>query len=311
MQTKLNKFTQKTRKNIRSKLKKHSSTHSSLISLHRFYCNATGFLHVLPNYYIIGGQKCGTGSLYTYLLQHPNVQPAISKEPSYFDRYYDRGLNWYKICFPFGFHKTYYKKIKKQKFVTGEASVRYLDHPFTPKRLKKITPNAKFIILLRNPIDRAYSHYTMINNRGGGNSPFGDKLSFEEAIEKEEERIEGQLEKMLTDPNYYSDIYFRHSYLQRGIYVDKLERWFSVFPKEHFLIIQSEEFFKNTAETYKQVLEFLDLSDFKLPEYKQIGKARYKQPKMNQNTRNELVEYFKPYNKRLYELLGRKFDWDE
>ena len=305
MQTKLNKFTQKTRKNIRSKLKKHSSTHSSLISLHRFYCNATGFLHVLPNYYIIGGQKCGTGSLYTYLLQHPNVQPAISKEPSYFDRYYDRGLNWYKICFPFGFHKTYYKKIKKQKFVTGEASVRYLDHPFTPKRLKKITPNAKFIILLRNPIDRAYSQHTRVSGTGR------DPLTFEEAIEKEEERTKPEFKKMEENEMYWSGDYFRFSYLSRGIYVDKLERWFSVFPKEQFLIIQSEEFFKNTAETYKQVLEFLDLSDFKLPEYKQIGKARYKQPKMNQNTRNELVEYFKPYNKRLYELLGRKFDWDE
>jgi len=305
LQTKLNKFTQKTRKNVRSKLKKHSSTHSSLISLHRFYCNTTGFLHVLPNYYIIGGQKCGTGSLYTYLVQHPNVQPAISKEPSYFDRYYDRGLNWYKICFPFGFHKTYYKKIKKQKFVTGEASVRYLDHPFTPKRLKKITPNAKFIILLRNPIDRAYSQHTRVSGTGR------DPLSFEEAIEKEEERTKPEFKKMEENEMYWSGDYFRFSYLSRGIYVDKLERWFSVFPKEQFLIIQSEEFFKNTTEIYKQVLKFLDLSDFKLPEYKQIGKAKYKQPKMNSETRKKLVEYFKPHNERLYEFLGRRFDWDE
>ena len=305
MQTKLNKFTQKTRKNIRSKLKKHSSTHSSLISLHRFYCNATGFLHVLPNYYIIGGQKCGTGSLYTYLLQHPNVQPAISKEPSYFDRYYDRGLNWYKICFPFGFHKTYYKKIKKQKFVTGEASVRYLDHPFTPKRLKKITPNAKFIILLRNPIDRAYSQHTRVSGTGR------DPLTFEEAIEKEEERTKPEFKKMEENEMYWSGDYFRFSYLSRGIYVDKLERWFSVFPKEQFLIIQSEEFFKNTSNVYREVLQFLDLSNWEPNEYVQYKKREYKQPKMNPETRKKLVEYFKPHNERLYEFLGRRFDWDE
>jgi hypothetical protein len=305
MQAKLNRFTQQARKSVRKKVSNHESTHSGLISIHRLYCNLTGFLHVLPDYYIIGGQKCGTGSLYTYLNQHPNIQPSLSKEPSYYDRYFDRGLNWYKVFFPFKFHKFYYQKILKKKFVTGEASVRYLDHPFTPKRLKDVSPNAKFIVLLRNPIDRAYSQYTRVSGTKR------DSLSFEDAIGKENERTEHDYQKMISDEYYWPADFFRLSYLSRGIYVDKLKRWMEIFPKERFLILQSEEFFKNTSEVYKQVIEFLGLPKHELKEYRQIGKAKYKQEKMKPETRKKLIEYFKPHNQELYKFLGIEFDWDK
>ena len=299
------------RKYLIPKIMNHKNTHNLTTILYQQYCKITSKFHVLPDFYIIGGQKCGTTSLFMYLSEHNLIHSAVAKDIRFFDKYFEKGIDWYRVYFPQSIQKCFVKNIMKENFLTCDATERYLDHPHAPKRIQKCTPNAKFIILLRNPIDRAYSHYTMINNRGGGNSPFGDKLSFEEAIEKEEERIEGQLEKMLTDPNYYSDIYFRHSYLQRGIYVDKLERWFSVFPKEQFLIIQSEEFFKHTSKMYKEVLEFLDLSNWEPNEYVQYKKREYKQPKMNPETRKKLVEYFKPHNERLYEFLGRRFDWDE
>ena len=111
MQKQLNNFTQNLRKTLRPILQNHTSIHKSFISTHRAYCELTGFLHVLPDFYIIGGQKCGTGSLYTYLISHPHVQPSISKEPSFFDRYYDRGENWYRVCFPFKIHKLFSEKI--------------------------------------------------------------------------------------------------------------------------------------------------------------------------------------------------------
>ena len=304
MQTQLNRFTQNIRKTLRPRLRKYPTIHQSFISIHRGYCKMTGFLHVLPDFYIIGGQKCGTASLYTYLLQHPSVEPSISKEPSYFDRYYDRGDDWFKVCFPFKFHKFFFEKIKKIKFLTGEASVRYLDHPFTPERLKKITPNAKFIVLLRNPIDRAFSQYTRVsgNNR--------DSLSFEDAIEKEDERTIPDFKKMMEDETYWPEKYFTWSYKNRGIYLNSLKRWTSVFPKERFLIIESGELFKNTSKVYKDVLEFLDLPEWELTEYRTIGAAQYKN-KMEQETRKKLIEFFKPHNEKLYEFLGRKFDWDK
>ena len=71
----------------------------------------TGFLHVLPDFYIIGTQKGGTSSLYEYLVGHPSIQPCYSKEPSYFDRYFERGLNWYKVYIPFIIHRFITTKI--------------------------------------------------------------------------------------------------------------------------------------------------------------------------------------------------------
>jgi len=262
-------------------------------------------MHVLPDYYIIGAAKSGTTSLYDYLVQHQCVQPITTKEPRFFDKYYNRGENWYRINFPFTFQKFISEKINKKKFITGDATPRYLDHPHAPHRIKKITPNAKFIILLRNPIDRAYSNYNMRINAKR------EHLSFEDTIEKERKQGKDEFKKMQQNEEYYSRDYYHNAYLDRSIYVDKLKRWMEVFPKEKFLIIQSEEFFKDTSKMYKEVLEFLNLPNQELPEYKQIGKAKYKQPKMNSETRKKLVEYFKPHNERLYEFLGRRFDWDE
>jgi hypothetical protein len=305
MQSQLNDIRRDISRYLRPRLSKYPKLHYCLVSLHRTYCFLTGFMHVLPDYYIIGAAKSGTTSLYDYLVQHQCVQPITTKEPRFFDKYYNRGENWYRINFPFTFQKFISEKINKNKFITGDATPRYLDHPHAPHRIKKITPNAKFIVLLRNPIDRAYSNYNMRINAKR------EHLSFEDTIEKERKQVKDEFKKMQQNEEYYSRDYYHNAYLDRSIYVDKLKRWMEVFPKEKFLIIQSEEFFKDTSKMYKEVLEFLNLPNQELPEYKQIGKAKYKQPKMNSETRKKLVEYFKPHNERLYEFLGRRFDWDE
>jgi hypothetical protein len=302
MRKKTNRKIYKFRKSVSTKSIRFKKIFSLLVKLHRFYCLITSPLHVLPDFYILGGQKCGTSSLYDYLTTHPSIEPCYTKEPSYFDRYFERGLHWYKVNFPFKIHKFIATNILKNKFITGEASVRYLDHPFAPQRIKEITPNAKFIILLRNPIDRAHSHYTMIYRRNSESSSFVD------AIENEKERITEPFNKMLNDSNYYSDIYFRHAYLHRGIYVDKIKRWMEVFPKEQFLIIQSEEFFKNPSKIYNDVLEFLGLPSYDLKEYDAIRKQQ--KSILEKHTRDKLQHYFKPHNDKLYELLGKKFDWE-
>jgi hypothetical protein len=82
-----------------------------------------------------------------------------------------------------------------------------------------------------------------------------------------------------------------------------------VFPKEQFLIIQSEEFFKNPSKIYNDVLEFLGLIPFSIGEFKIKGKVN-KNRNIDDDFRNELVEYFKPHNKRLYDFLGKSFDWN-
>ena len=305
MQLQYNPKTQYIRNFVRQRLQNYPKLHEFAISSHRKYCSLTGFLHVLPDYLILGAQKSGTNSLYWYLRQHPFVKRATTKEILFFDKYYDRGLDWYRVCFPFKFQKYILKNILGKNLVTGEATERYLDHPLSPQRVKDTIPNVKFIILLRNPIDRAYSHYNM--RFGVGN----ETLNFEDAIKKEEERTKGEFERMEKDENYYSQSYFHHSYLNRGIYVDKLKRWMTVFSKEQFLIIQSEEFLRNTSKIYNQVLEFLNLPRWELPEYEEVGRAEYKQPKMKDETRKKLIEFFRPHNQRLYEFLGVNYHWED
>ena len=303
MRKKTNRKIYKFRKSVSTKSIRFKKIFSLLVKLHRFYCLISSPLHVLPDFYIIGTQKGGTSSLYDYLTTHPSIEPCYTKEPSYFDRYFERGLHWYKINFPFKIHKFIATNIFKNNFVTGEASVRYLDHPFAPQRIKEITPNAKFIILLRNPISRSFSHYSRVK----GNDR--EDLSFREAFLNESNRTQEDFKKIYTNPLYYADSYFTYSYFERGIYVDKIKRWMDVFPKEQFLIIQSEEFFKNPSKIYNDVLEFLGLDPFSVEEFKIKGKVN-KNRSIDDEFRNELVEYFKPHNKRLYDFLGKSFDWN-
>jgi len=304
MQTQINKVTGGMRLYLRPRLRKHPYFHQLSINVHRKYCKLTGFLHVLPNFYIIGAAKCGTSSLYEYLIYHPEVQPAVTKEVHFFDHYFERGLNWYKVCFPLKLHKFFVQNLGKKKFITGEASPRYIDHPNSPKRIKEITPKAKFIVLLRNPIDRAYSHYNM-NVRQGI-----ETLSFEEAIEQQTKRTKDEFKKMEEDENYYSKPYFSYSYIERGMYIKKLEHWMKYFSKEQFLVLKSEDMLKKPNETYQQIVKFLNLSPWVLKEYKHYRVGSYKKPLMNPDTRQQLRDFFKPHNEKLSEFLGKNFEWD-
>jgi len=297
-------FSIETRKSVRKKLQKHKTSNSLAISIHRKYCSMTGFMHTLPDFLILGVEKGGTSSLYNYLLQHPSVFSASTKEINYFNKYYDRGLDWYRVCFPFKFNKSFTKNLLQKNFLTGEASVRYFDYPHAPERIKQVLPSLKFIILLRNPVDRAYSQHSMVSR--GGN----EKLTFEQAIQCENDRTEKEYEKMKNDKNYYSDLYFRHAYLERGIYVDRLKRWMNIFPKKQFLILDSKDFFENPSMIYLKTLEFLNLPKIELKKYEVRGRKN-ENSKIDPNLREQLIEFFRPHNKRLYEFLGVNYHWDD
>ena len=296
-------FSTRTRKSVRNKLQKHKTSHNLAISLHRTYCSLTGFLHTLPDFLILGVEKGGTSSLYDYLLQHPSVSSASTKEINYFNKYYDRGLDWYRVCFPFKIYKFIAKNLLHKNFLTGEASVRYFDYPHAPERIKQILPSLKFIILLRNPVDRAYSQHSMVTR--GGN----ENLTFEQAIQCEKERIEEDYQKMKNDKNFYSDKYFRHAYLERGIYVDRLKKWMNIFPKKQFLIFDSKDFFENPSMIYLKTLEFLNLPNIPLKKYEVKGRKN-ENPRMDPNLREKLIDFFRPHNERLYQFLGTRFEWE-
>jgi len=281
-------------------LKKHKKIHAAVHALNIINYSIFSSFRVLPNFLIIGTAKAGTTSLYEYLIKHPCIIPAIGKEIYFFDKEYSKGTNWYKSFFP-----TTHQKPKSnecnEKFITGEATPRYLFHPHAPRRVKELLPNVKLIVLLRNPVDRAYSHYQMEVRHGN------EKLSFEEAIEAEQSRVSDDMEKMEKDENFYSVKFYRCSYLTRGIYVDQLKRWLEYFPREQFLILESEDLYQNTSDVYNQVLQFLELPKFSLKEFKPYKKSNYSV--ITLQLRNKLNEFFKQHNERLEKLLERKFDW--
>ena len=278
------------------------------------YRGITCSIRVLPDFLIIGGQRCGTSSLYYYLTDQNGISSADTKEVHFFDDYFARGINWYRAQFPTSLDKYYVEHICHHHFITGEASPYYIFHPHAPRRISAVLPHIKLIALLRNPIDRAYSQY-WLEIKGKY-----ETLSFEEAIASEPDRIAGEREKIVNDENYHSFQHRRYTYMTRGIYIDQIENWLNYFPRDQFLFLKAEDLYTNPASIVRQTLEFLGIPDNEIDtnkeykKYKVPGKTGYKTkdsaPKMDPTTRKYLVEYFKPFNARLYEFLGRDLEWD-
>ncbi len=274
-----------------------------------FYRALTSPIRLMPDFLIIGAQKGGTTSLYYYLVEHPYIGQSSTKELHYFENKYQRGLWWYKAHFPTSVEKYYVESRYKETFITGEASPSYLSHPHAPGRAAKLLPHAKLIVLLRNPVDRAYSQYR--HNIGLG----FEKLSFEDAIISQEERTTIEKEKLLANEYHPSYTYKRYAYLERGIYADQLKAWFKYFPREQMLILRSEDFFADPASVCAQTLEFLHVPPMRIAalekEYIQYNKSKdTTSSQMSPQMRKYLIDYYQPHNVRLYELLGRDFAWD-
>lgn len=265
----------------------------------------TFYARLKPSFIIIGAARSGTTSLYNYLSQHPCILPAYRKEPTYFaNLYHKKNMIWYRAHFPTFAHKIFMEmKDKFQKVITGEASTYYLFYPYTAQRVNESLPSIKIIVMLRNPVDRAYSQYTQNKESGF------EHLSFEEAIELEEERLKKDLVKLKEDHNYDSFELHKYSYFKRSTYVDQLKIWAKYFQKEQMKIIKSEEFYENTNRIYNETLEFLGLSRFNLNDFRKYSHVDYKP--MNPTTRKKLIGYFKPHNERLYEFLNRDFHWED
>ena len=274
----------------------------------------TSPLRMLPEFLVIGVQKGGTTSLYRYLEQHPCVASAFAKEVHFFDNHtredkYGKGMAWYRSHFVYSTAKLYHQLIHQQKLITGEGSPDYIFDLNAPSRIATALPDAKLIVLLRNPIDRAYSHY--LHNTRAAWDPNREPLSFEEAIAAEASRLQGEKEKLLQDQRYFSYSYMHYSYLNRGLYADQLETWFQLYPREQLLVLQSETFFADPRTLFKQVLEFLGLPEWELSEYKSFNARTEKTSAIAPDTRAQLVDYFRPHNQRLYQLLGADLGWDQ
>jgi hypothetical protein len=257
------------------------------------YGRATAAARPLPDFLIIGAQKAGTTALYAYLRRHPAITGPSWKEVSYFDRHFARGEAWYRGNFP--------NRIRARGKLVGEASPSYVFHPLGPERVRALVPEARLVALVRNPVDRALSHYH--HEVALGREP----LSFEDALAAEEERLRGEEERLAADPGYFSRAWWSHAYKARGRYAEQLERWLAVFPREQLLILPSEDLAAEPERTHARVLDFLGAAPHRLDAYPRVYERRYEA--MNADTRERLAAEFKAPNRRLYELLGRDLGW--
>jgi len=267
------------------------------------YAGLTSRNRVLPGFLIIGTQRGGTTSLYNYLVQHPSVAHALTKELRFFDINYAKGVDWYRSRFPSRGHLQRMKRAGSADPVVGEASPDYLFDPHVPNRVAETLPDTKLIVLLRHPVDRAFSHYWHQVKRGH------ERLTFDQAVAAEEGRLAGELERMLADPAYVSYERHHHSYVARGMYVEQLEAWAKLFPRDRFLIEQSEDLFADPSSVFKRTLRFLGLPDYDLPAYETFN--AFGSGRMDPDLRARLAKLFQPHNERLYEFLDRNLGWKD
>ena len=244
----------------------------------------------LPDYLLIGAQKSGTTSLYKYLVSHPEVHRCLRKEVGYFDdQNFNRGLAWYLAHFPI-------KSSAGFQQVTGEATPRYYYSPQVPQRVHSVVPQAKLIILLRNPVERAHSHYWHLFNTGREQRPFA-------------KAVEDELRLLSTD-SHLMKIGFSGSpgYVARGMYSRHLRRWLSLFPERNLRVLISEDFFSKPAVGYNEITDFLQVRRHLPKTFKVYNSAAYKTP-MPDRTREMLIEFYHGVNMELSNLLGRRVPW--
>ena len=244
-----------------------------------------------PDFIIIGETKCGTSSFYEDLVKHPNINISKGtgdtlnyensnillgqKEIRFFDRHWRKGLDWYKDRF----------KDEKDK-ITGEASPTYMYRTLSMRRIQKHIPNVKLIIMLRNPIDRVFSHFHHIKR----------------IIKKWNTRY--PTFETFIDTAHENDYYI----IDKGIYATAIQRCYQMFKPKQIHIIRSEDFFKNPIDTYSETLNFLEIDNYTPLEFSHLRKSGFKSP-LKTDTRKYLYNFYKPYNEELYKLINRNMGW--
>jgi hypothetical protein len=262
---------------------------------------ATSRYRLDPGFLVIGGQRCGTTTIFKSLAEHPQVmRPPVEKGTDYYTLHHSRGLDWYRGHFPLAAPAA-----RRTRNVGGpvafEACTYYLFHPFAMERIAADHPDLKLVAMLRDPVERAYSAYKHELARGF------ETETFERALELENDRLAGEAERMTAHPGYRSFSHRHHGYLHRGQYAEQLDRMRRFFPGERIHVLESESFFEHPEDTYGAVLDFLGLPRV-LPARFDRWNARPSSP-MPGSTREQLREHYRTHDRQLATLLGREPAW--
>jgi hypothetical protein len=298
-----------------------------------------------PDFMLIGAAKSGTTSFSSYLPNHPQIKFCDIKEPNFWSWKLLNRESYQKLFE----NITPLAEPTNTDIIAGEYSTSSLLHPLVPRRVAGRLPNVKLIVLLRNPIDRAYSHYIMSKRQG-----LEPQQSFSEIVEQEIKEIPALLEshqRAFLDINYKTDAHRRllngqfisvaehnqswskhslttenalfrfygTSYIFRSLYHDQLWRWLQLFPRQQIKIIQAEHFLTHRRDIMMDVVQFLGLKPHEFSESQLQhtwggGASNHYSPSsyepIEPTTRELLSKFFKPFNEKLYALLDQEFNWD-
>lgn len=247
-----------------------------------------------PDFILVGAQKSATGFLRKFIAMHPQVVWAQNHEVHFFDKNFEKGTQWYQNQF---FDRP------TPDHIIGEKTPAYMALPFVPKRIFSLYPKTKIIMILRNPVSRAYSHYQFNVRRGLEN------LSFEEAIKAEPSRVTEGKQKTRKNFHYENHISMRYSYLGLGIYDKQIQRWLDYFPREQILILKFDDLVQDPQKMMDEIFTFLGLPPFENIPFENTKETHYEP--MIPATRQKLIEFFRPYNQQLQKLLDQEFPWDK
>ena len=225
--------------------------------------------------------KCGTTSLNAWLREHPGIAFSSHKEVHFFDKNYELGVQWYKTHFPI------WERLLGAK-CTLEATPSYLYRAAeVAPRMHALIPEAKLIVMLRNPVNRAISHYChAVRNQKENRTPEAALMS-----------------------DFTSDGRHINHYKSRGFYAKQLNHFLSIYPSRNIFVIKSEEFFANPSETYQEVLNFLNLEARCLPTSARARNVSAVKPVISDTVWHHLNLFYQQPNQDLKDLLGHFEAW--
>ncbi len=234
------------------------------------------------SFLVCGAQKCGTTALDSYLRQHPDICMASHKELHYFDsenKFLYPNINYQEYL-------TYFEP-EHHNQILGETTPSYMYWYTAPRRIWEYNPDMKLVILLRNPIDRAYSHWNMQRERGV------EKLNFMDALFAEEDR------RYAWRPLQNK----RFSYLDRGFYSEQIRRLRAFFPADQLLILRSQTLRHSPETILNQIVKYLDINPFPKIEFKTIHTRNYER-QMTEKEWNYLFDLYQTEIQDVEKLTG-------
>lgn len=272
-------------------------------------------MNSFPNFTIVGAQKAGTTALYEYLSKHPQIQPTKEKELHYFDSEdrYKLGIDFYRSLFQLDINSK----------LTFDASAGYLANAKVPERIYAHNPNIKIIILLRDPVERAYSAWNMYKNNylRNRNWFFDEWISFagrgeNTILRRKDDHIFDFLQYAIDEVELQEvntpSLTLEAQILPHGHYCDQIQRYLSLFNESQMLILESSEMKADTVKCLQKIESFLEISgcNWENINLTPVFESAYSDP-INATARRFLYDYYASGNERLFNLLGKHYAWSD